>query len=507
MAETDRHAAFFAAWRRSCTEHIDTTSWLIQQIVEEAFPDHHVTRVTQYCDLLGYASAGHAITTLEHSSGMDAVRMFSAPKTRLDREPGKLVDDINFGRWTYTWQEHDFIHYEIRYYNAQRKINMGYFLLAPRATNEARDGHHSVADPLVLAASQWARDLHDEIYVFDNQSWNKDAQLYLDVKSSSWDDVVLDPTMKRTLIRDVRGFFDNRELYHSLKVPWKRGVIFHGVPGNGKTISLKALINSLSKREDPIPSLYVKSFDGCRGAKWSIQSIFEHARNMAPCLLVFEDLDSLVEDECRSYFLNEVDGLESNDGILMIGSTNHLDRLDSAITKRPSRFDRKYHFKVPSLAERLEYCLHWRRKFTESKTVDFPDEICHPIAAMTEGFSFAYLKELFVTSLLALARGEPREAEDGPDRAEVGTTPSDRSSVSDSVIVEKPDSDQKVSTDGAGKRNTAGKTGEVAEAPSPQETKPVLPEVEIPDSVKGNVLLKIITKQAGMLLDQVDNTE
>lgn len=84
---------------------------------------------------------------------------------------------------------------------------------------------------------------------------------------------------------------------------------------------------------------------------------------MAPCLLIFQNLDSLVVNECRSYFLNEVEGLESMDGILTIGSTDHLDRLDPPITKRPSRFDHKYHFKVPNLGERLEYCCCWSRKF------------------------------------------------------------------------------------------------------------------------------------------------
>ena len=44
---------------------------------------------------------------------------------------------------------------------------------------------------------------------------------------------------------------------------------------------------------------------------------------MSPCLLVFEDLDSLITDKVKSFFLNEVDGLESNDGIMMIGSTNY----------------------------------------------------------------------------------------------------------------------------------------------------------------------------------------
>ncbi len=67
------------------------------------------------------------------------------------------------------------------------------------------------------------------------------------------------------------------------------------------------------------------------GPEYSIQLIFRKARQYAPCYLVFEDLDSIVSDGVRSYFLNEVDGLQSNDGIFMIGSTNHLDRLDPGI--------------------------------------------------------------------------------------------------------------------------------------------------------------------------------
>lgn len=50
-----------------------------------------------------------------------------------------------------------------------------------------------------------------------------------------------------------------------------------------------------------------------------IRSIFTEARQQAPCLLVFEDLDSLITENNRSFFLNEVDGLEDNDGILMVG--------------------------------------------------------------------------------------------------------------------------------------------------------------------------------------------
>jgi len=69
--------------------------------------------------------------------------------------------------------------------------------------------------------------------------------------------------------------------------------------------------------------------------------VFNQARLLAPCVLVLEDLDSLINDRNRSFFLNQLDGLEGNDGLLIIGTTNHFDRLDPGISTRPSRFDRK----------------------------------------------------------------------------------------------------------------------------------------------------------------------
>lgn len=67
------------------------------------------------------------------------------------------------------------------------------------------------------------------------------------------------------------------------------------------------------------------------GPEYAVKQIFEKARRTAPCYLIFEDLDSIVTDRVRSYFLNEVDGLKANDGIFMLGSTNHLDQLDPGI--------------------------------------------------------------------------------------------------------------------------------------------------------------------------------
>ena len=69
--------------------------------------------------------------------------------------------------------------------------------------------------------------------------------------------------------------------------------------------------------------------------------MFIKAREMSPCVVILEDLDSLITDRNRSFFLNQLDGLEGNDGLLVIGTTNHFEKLDPGLSARPSRFDRK----------------------------------------------------------------------------------------------------------------------------------------------------------------------
>jgi transitional endoplasmic reticulum ATPase len=80
-----------------------------------------------------------------------------------------------------------------------------------------------------------------------------------------------------------------------------------------------ATMHDLSQRKPPVPCLYVKSAT----QTWDIRAAFAFARSQAPCLVVFEDIDTVVTEDNRAYFFNEVDGLENNNGILMIATTNH----------------------------------------------------------------------------------------------------------------------------------------------------------------------------------------
>lgn len=165
---------------------------------------------------------------------------------------------------------------------------------------------------------------------------------------------------------------------------------------------------------------------------------------------MFEDLDSLVTPAVRSFFLNEVDGLAANTGIYMIGSTNHLELLDPGISKRPSRFDRKIEFPKPNAQERTKYAEFWRHKVLGDKAdepeeedadwekdfaelriksfakrtgggdvpdVEFPKALCPKMADITGGFSFAYMQEAFIASLLAIASRDEDDKKPGKVRA------------------------------------------------------------------------------------------
>ena len=78
------------------------------------------------------------------------------------------------------------------------------------------------------------------------------------INRATWDKVILDPSMKKELTNVSGRFFDSKDVYEDLGVPWKRGLIFYGPAGNGKTISIKALMHTLADRKDSIPTLYVR---------------------------------------------------------------------------------------------------------------------------------------------------------------------------------------------------------------------------------------------------------
>ena len=250
--------------------------------------------------LLPFAAAGYATADLDIvDESVLRYRYFYAGSARRGI-PDKIVESRTFAKYIYKWDAEYFIVYIVQ---------MGYqqmqYILKEPADGETVMSSNSVTDSLIATVGKWQKpDDEKFIYVYDSGFWQESRSLYEQVRKSEWKDVILNEDMKKTITDLMHKFFDSKDIYKDLGVPWKRGVIFHGPAGNGKTISIKALMHSLFKKyEDSIPSLYVKSAP----RTWDIRNIFQTARYQAPCLLIFEDIDTIVTPSSRSYFFNEVD--------------------------------------------------------------------------------------------------------------------------------------------------------------------------------------------------------
>lgn len=235
---------------------VDTNAVLIEAIRRE-YPQLHLTVTPEYgCNLIKFAAAGKAgLAPIDKENDRLYVRNFAPPSRRLNGESGALVDYVWFGKFLIDWSGKEFVVYIAEGRDGSESY--------PRVRNQyILSSSAQATERLLLEAGTWTNSLHEEILVYDQGYWQKNHELWQSIQSAEWSNVILDEDMKKDLIRDVDNFFNGRETYEKLKVPWKRGVIYYGPPGNGKTISIKALIHSLYKRKDPVPTLYVKSLAG-----------------------------------------------------------------------------------------------------------------------------------------------------------------------------------------------------------------------------------------------------
>lgn len=105
---------------------------------------------------------------------------------------------------------------------------MQYILKEP-GEGESTASRNGLTDQLIATVGVWQKP-HDDnyIYVYDGY-WTMSRPLYKEIQKANWDDVILDESMKKALTELMHKFFDSKDIYKDLGVPWKRGVIFHGV--------------------------------------------------------------------------------------------------------------------------------------------------------------------------------------------------------------------------------------------------------------------------------------
>lgn len=352
--------------------------------------DSHVVIGANNLQLKQYERLGHCEST-----------RCEVPRPIFDRHWGgedndRLYDYDKCTLWRIDWQRTT-LHVLYCRWSTSCGGESQYWVVAPDA---------ETGDAFILDVSRKTNDPGEAMLVFRGGRWDTSRELYQTVQRTSFDDLVLPENLKTTIRSDFQAFLAARECYEQFGLPWRRGALFIGPPGNGKTHCVRALVKELG-----VPTLYVQSLQHRHlPSEHVLQAVFDRARNLRPCVLIFEDLDALVNRDNQSFFLNQLDGFERNVGLIVLATTNHPERIDAAIINRPSRFDRKYHFDLPDAALRADFLRTWKTKL-EPK-IEWSDESIVQIAEQADEFSFAYLKELVVSGLMANMSNESKPFHD-----------------------------------------------------------------------------------------------
>ncbi|MEN8115966.1 MAG: ATP-dependent zinc metalloprotease FtsH [Bacteroidota bacterium] len=229
-----------------------------------------------------------------------------------------------------------------------------------------------------------------------------------------------------TNFKDVAGLAEAKqeveEIVEFLKSPAKytklggkipKGALLVGPPGTGKTLLAKAVAGEANV---PFFSMsgsdFVEMFVGVGASR--VRDLFKQAKEKAPCIVFIDEIDAIgrargknpnmgsndERENTLNQLLTEMDGFDTNSGVIILAATNRADILDRALM-RAGRFDRQIHVELPDLNERAEiFNVHLRPlKLSEEVKVDF-------LAKQTPGFSGADIANVCNESALIAARKE-----------------------------------------------------------------------------------------------------
>ena len=171
---------------------------------------------------------------------------------------------------------------------------------------------------------------------------------FITPRGRNWSDLIMNDAKKDIFRTNVTNVIANHQQLITAGFKTSRGIILCGPPGVGKTLTCDALVNEIDETV-----IYVTN-DNITD-RGDIAKVFNFARKLSPTLVIFEDIDALGTEQrslmgsspMLAEFLNALDGIEENAGVVTIASTNHSDFLDWALL-RPGRFEIRVDYDYPN---------------------------------------------------------------------------------------------------------------------------------------------------------------
>ncbi|XP_034314513.1 transitional endoplasmic reticulum ATPase [Crassostrea angulata] len=222
----------------------------------------------------------------------------------------------------------------------------------------------------------------------------------VEVPTVTWEDIGGLESVKKELQELVQYPVEHPEKFLKFGMTPSKGVLFYGPPGCGKTLLAKAIANECQANFISIkgPELLTMWFGESEA---NVRDIFDKARSAAPCVLFFDELDSIAKarggnagdgggaaDRVINQLLTEMDGMGAKKNVFIIGATNRPDIIDPAIL-RPGRLDQLIYIPLPDDKSRIAILKANLRKSPVAKDVDV-----NYLAKVTHGFSGADLTEI-----------------------------------------------------------------------------------------------------------------
>lgn len=422
----------------SANGHISRLASELKNLLKTTLPDFF-TSLEHFCFQLGEATEIKICNLNENLllSAEKAIKSFFENWEDLGKISSKMDKNITPHRLRFEIKENTYRYIQINEFTVYRKDNfLGAIGLMSPHNNPFQKPQYMCVVICKKTDSHIFEKMFDKKFedmIYDDKElkggkFTGDFKLIKLQNKLSLDDIVLEQGVYEKIRREIFNFFNLRPMYEKAGLPFKRGIALYGPTGTGKTMIAKIIACQMKETVIWVKAGDLENVD-------DINRIFRMARIGAPSVVIFEDIDFYAADRETPHgnkigvatLMANLDGLEENQGILVIMTTNRIEVIEKAIIDRPGRIDMKIYIGElgkASIIKLLQKKLHnFKLDFegfeelipsttvmSGSKVIEFSTEILHQALRRESNTDLVITRDDVLKALKEIQRRENIES-------------------------------------------------------------------------------------------------